>query len=78
MLSRILFFLVLGLVGYLLFRSFTKPKKPDALDRSQNAPIDDMVACARCGVNIPKRDALAVTDGFACKDGEACAHAPKP
>lgn len=77
MIGRILFFLILGLLGYLIYRSFTQPKKPGALDQSKADAVDDMVACARCGVNIPKRDAVAVAGGLGCKEGDACGHAPK-
>ena len=29
-----------------------------------------MVRCAKCGVYLPRSDAVALTDGFACAEGE--------
>jgi len=33
-----------------------------------------MVRCAKCGVYLPRSDAVALTDGFACAEGECAKH----
>lgn len=78
MIGRILFFVILALLGYLVYRSFVKPKARDQIKEQRGESVDDMVVCARCGVNIPKRDALAIAGGgYSCREGERCGHAPK-
>jgi len=33
-----------------------------------------MVRCAKCGVYLPRSDAVALADGFACAEGECAKH----
>jgi uncharacterized protein len=72
--GRIVFFILLALVGYLVFRAIQKRNLPPAQPPS---PVEDMVRCARCGVNIPRSTAVANDGDFRCRDEEPCAHRPK-
>jgi len=33
---------------------------------------EDMVACARCGVNLPRSDAQEAAGAFYCRDNPRC------
>ena len=44
-------------VVYALWRSQRRPPPPP-VQRPGGAPLQDMVACAHCGVHLPKDDAL--------------------
>ena len=33
---------------------------------------EDMVTCARCGVNLPRSEALEAAGSFRCKDNPRC------
>ena len=69
--GRILFFVVLAaVVVWWLFGR--KPRKPldgkSPQPRGGVAAVDDMVACAHCGVHLPRAD--AVVDGSDLYCGE--------
>lgn len=71
--GRILTLLVLAALIYLIFRGFfrAKVKRPQPDDRAaRSVRGEDMVACARCGVNLPRSDTRE-------EDGRpVCAHNP--
>lgn len=67
--GKILFILVLALVGYALWRGLkAKARQADqapAVDASgprSKKSVEDMVRCSRCGVHVPTGEAL-LTDG---------------
>jgi uncharacterized protein len=74
-LARILLLLAIGFVIWLLFRSFFRAqiKEPD---ESPPRVAEDMVACARCGVNMPRSEAVEEGGGFVCRDPANCKNAP--
>jgi len=74
-LARILLLLAIGFAIWLLFRNFLRAqtKEPPA---SPPQAAEDMVACALCGVNMPKSDAREEGGKFTCRDPSACKHAP--
>lgn len=74
-LGKILFLVLLALVGYALWRGFQARlrDRTDASARGEQDPgahqnqqgargIEDMVRCSRCGVHLPMGEAL-LTDG---------------
>jgi uncharacterized protein len=73
-LARIILLLVIGFVIWLLFRGFLR-----AQTRDENAAppkdVEDMVACARCGVNMPRSEAREEGGKFTCRDPSTCKHA---
>jgi uncharacterized protein len=74
-LGRILLLLVIGFLIWLVFRGFFRRQV------RQGAPAktpdgEAMVACARCGVNMPKSEARAEGAQFVCRDNPRCL-APK-
>jgi hypothetical protein len=69
--GRILIFVIIGFLLWLIFRGVFKSGRQD---RSQPTKSDDMVPCSVCGVHIPKAEALAQGGSYRCRDGDACIH----
>lgn len=69
-LGRILLLLIIAFAIYLLFRGFfraqTKQKPPEQITS------EDMVACARCGVNLPRSEARDEGGQLVCRDNPQC------
>jgi uncharacterized protein len=72
-LARILLLLVIGFVIWLLFRGFLRSQAKDA-DPTGPKDVEDMVACARCGVNMPRSEAKEEGGKFTCRDPSTCKH----
>ena len=72
--ARLLLFAVIGFVVWLLYKGFTKSL--GAKDRAKSKPTvsEDMVACTRCGVNMPKSEARLVNGVYECASSADCAH----
>lgn len=69
--GRILFFVVLALVLYLLWRVMqaNKAKRSDAASpKSKARPALAMVSCAACGLHLPRPDAVAENDRYYCSE----------
>lgn len=63
--SRLLFLLAVGIVVYLLLRSYRRPApKQDA----PAAPAEEMVRCVVCGVHLPKSESILAGGNFFCSD----------
>ena len=73
--ARILFLLVIVVVLYLLFRRFFRsqtkeaPKPPPSATQAKG---EDMVACARCGVNLPRSEAREDAGRLICQNNPNC------
>jgi len=61
--SKWLFLVLFALVIYLVVKQ--SRRKDRAQDRATPLP-EDMVACARCGVNLPKSEAFQSQGRFFC------------
>ena len=70
--ARLILLLAIGFAIYLLYRGFTRPKEPGT---AQPREAEDMVACARCGVNMPRSEAREENGRFTCRDPSTCKHA---
>jgi len=76
-LGRILFLLVIAFMIYLLFKGFLRAQtRREEEDRKENGKVEDMVACARCGVNLPRSEAEADGARFVCRDNPRCIASP--
>jgi uncharacterized protein len=71
-LGRVLLLLIIGLAVYLAFKGFFRvnARKPDMPAKTVSG--EDMVACARCGVNLPRSDARLQEGTFYCQDNPRC------
>ena len=63
--SRILFFVLLALAVYLVWRLLQKKPLPPRGDDS-SAPRLPMVSCATCGLHVPREEALMQDERYFC------------
>jgi uncharacterized protein len=75
-LGRILLLVIIGLLIWLVFRGFFRvnTRRPDAAAQAKRA--EDMVACARCGVNMPRSEAREEAGLLICRDNPKCIAGP--
>ena len=73
--GRILFFILIAFLIYLLFRGFMRAQAKKDLDAAPpKSPLEpeDMVACARCGVNVPRSSAREEAGRWVCLGNPNC------
>ena len=73
--ARVLLFLFIIFLLYLLFRGFFRAqvrKKPPPPPAATGASGEDMVTCARCGVNLPRSEAHEVEGRLVCLNNPQC------
>jgi uncharacterized protein len=73
-LGKVLLLLVIGFIVYVLFKGFLKSSVKQAQD-DKRAAGENLVQCAKCGVQMPMSDAVAQDGGFVCRDPATCRHA---
>ena len=72
--GRVLFIILLALVIWALLRNFLR-RQAQAEARAAPARTtagEDMVTCARCGVNMPRSEARADGARLVCRDNPRC------
>ena len=70
--GRLLLLIFIGFLIYLLFRGFMRAQaKRDAPRPSATQP-EDMVACVRCGVNLPRSSAREESGKWVCQGNPNC------
>jgi uncharacterized protein len=73
--TRILLLVFIAFLVYLvikgLLRSSSK-KKPPAEPKADMPAGEDMVACARCGVNVPRSETRELDGGRVCASNPNC------
>jgi uncharacterized protein len=74
--SRVLFFVLLAVVIWLLYRGVTRRGAERELPAARSATGEDMVSCARCGVNLPRSEAAQDGARYVCRDNPRCVPAP--
>ena len=72
--GRVVLLLIIAFAIYLLFRGFARNqvKKRDSEDAIDNSRAEDMVACTRCGVNMPRSAAREVAGKLVCNENPRC------
>ena len=71
--ARILLLLIIGFILYFLFRGFFRANvKRDAPPPATTARGEDMVTCAKCGVNLPRSDARDEGGRLVCAHNPQC------
>lgn len=69
--GRILFFVILGVGLYIVFRIWRGGQQRGAATRPPKAAgaAEAMIRCDHCGLNVPKSEALADGDRWYCSEG---------
>ena len=62
--SKLLLFAFLAFCAYLFFRSMGRGG--GRAKRDESRPVEEMVACARCGVNLPTGESLRSGEHHYC------------
>ena len=72
--GRLLFFVIVAIVIWLLWKGSVRlTERPGGPGTARNAARgEDMVTCARCGVNMPRSEAREEGGVFVCRDNPRC------
>ena len=74
--SRILFFVLLALAIYLVWRLLQKKQLPPGGVDADVARLP-MVSCATCGLHVPREEALVQDESYFCCEEHRRAMPPK-
>ena len=67
--GRIVLLLIIGFLIWLAFRGFFRVQTRKRADiPAKSTRGEDMVACSRCGVNLPRSEALESGGRFFCSE----------
>ena len=70
--GRLLSLFVIGCLLYLIFRGFFRAKPRRAEPEEMARRGEDMVSCARCGVNMPRSEARQEAGRWICQANPGC------
>ena len=71
--GRILLLVIIAFLVWLVFKAFVRANVRDNRQPpARSVAGEDMVACARCGVNMPRSEALLEDGSFYCRDNPKC------
>ena len=73
--GRLLLLLIIAFLAWLVWRSIFRRQTQRAEVAAQSPKGEDMVACARCGVNLPRSEAREEAGTYYCRDNPRCLHA---
>jgi len=72
--GKVIAWLVLIFIVLLALRLINARKARTHQHRAAEGAAAPMVRCERCGVFLPRTDALAVGKGYTCADGQCTKH----
>ena len=64
--GRILFFVLLAIVVYMVLRSMQRRGNDRPRGTTGSGPPQAMVSCAKCGLHVPRHEALPLGDRYFC------------
>lgn len=70
--GRILFWLLIAVLAWWFVKGVMKSTALKEPRRSEKLEAEDMVACARCGVNMPRSEAREEDGKFVCANNPQC------
>jgi uncharacterized protein len=73
--SRFLFFALIALAIYLALKGMARKERvreERERSRAASASGEDMVTCARCGVNVPRSEVVTDAGRLVCADNPRC------
>lgn len=69
--ARVLLLIIIGFLIIAAFRGFFRSQVRSS-PAAKSEAVEDMVACARCGVNQPRSEAVFESGEYHCKDNPRC------
>ena len=70
--GRLIFWLLIAVLFWWFVKGLLKSRKSEDATPSESARVEDMVACARCGVNMPQSEALLEGGKYYCASNPRC------
>ena len=70
--GRVLTLIILAALVWWVFRSFMRAQVRDEAPRGRSLEAEDMVKCARCGVNMPRSEAREDGGRVVCAANPHC------
>ena len=70
--GRVLILILIGIALWWLFRGFFRAQVRDEKTGAQSPQGEDMVRCARCGVNLPRSEARDEGGRLVCASNPQC------
>lgn len=70
--GRVLTLIILAVLVWWVFRSFFRAQVRDEAPRARSLEAEDMVKCARCGVNMPRSEAREDGGRVVCAANPHC------
>jgi uncharacterized protein len=70
--GRVLTLIILAALVWWVFRSFIRAQVRDEAPRARPLEAEDMVKCARCGVNMPRSEARDDGGRLVCAANPHC------
>ncbi|HET7400676.1 MAG TPA: PP0621 family protein [Usitatibacter sp.] len=70
--GRVLTLIILAVLVWWVFRSFMRAQVRDEAPRARSPEGEDMVKCARCGVNMPRSEAREDGGRLVCAANPHC------
>ena len=71
--GKLIFFLLLAVVVYAMLRGALRSRaRPPEPGPARKGEPEDFVACARCGVNLPRSEARLEGERFVCHANPHC------
>lgn len=64
--------MIIGFIVWGLLRGFTRSRVTRDEGATRAPAGEDMVACARCGVHMPRSEANVESGSFFCRDNPRC------
>jgi len=77
--SRILFFVLVALAIYVVLKGMARKERlrdEPSRRRASSEAGEDMVTCARCGVNVPRGESKVEAGRTVCADNPRCGLSP--
>jgi hypothetical protein len=70
-LGRIVLLVVIAFAVYLVLRGFSRARTRGD-EAAPRVKEEDVVACARCGVHLPRSEARSDNGALVCRDNPRC------
>ena len=72
--GRILFWLILAVLAWWFVKGVLRATRDREIDKKESKSLEgeDMVACSRCGVNMPRSEAREEGGKFFCLNTAQC------